>query len=690
VTVAVAGDLMVDWQLASSVAPATSQPDPTWAWYGGAPFFQLSSMPLGAEPLGELLQRSLSGPHRPSGQVSDVVIIRQPLPADALTDPHYAGAARNFSLWGPMRGRGRDHTGEAWRINHVFGIAAATSPTPLSPAAPHEPPGVVALVDLEKGFRDQPDRWRHLLDGDARPDVILSASLPLGAGVLWDELAARHADRLTVVTDAGDLRHALLGVERPRSWEHVYGHILDAVAASPLRVARHIVITLDFLGAVVIERDGPSSLVFDPHLQADEGYRLGEGYVPGHPPVMVTALVRAALTGQDVIDGVLHGLTASRDLHINGYDVVGEAREERPVFPLDRCTGVLCGAAEDLTRVSLDAHQLATSSILLETLKGDALEAASRRVACEGAACLQGVPVETVGAWSSVDRLEIENLRSMRATLGEYVASFVAGRPVKRPLSVAVFGPPGAGKSFAVKQVAGGLLPGRLRVLEFNLSQLIDERGLTGAFDALRDAVLEQQLPLVFWDEFDTPLHGEPLGWLRHFLMPMQDGRFAHDGAVHPLGPAIFVFAGGTCATFAEFAADADTPTSRAAKKSDFISRLRGVMDVLGPNPAGPHDGGATLRRALLLHAVLRQSAPQLFRDGHAVIDEGVLNAFLHVPEYRHGARSLEAIVGMSALGGKAGFERASLPAPSQLAVHADADAFISLLTESTDPPVGA
>ena len=139
------------------------------------------------------------------------------------------------------------------------------------------------------------------------------------------------------------------------------------------------------------------------------------------------------------------------------------------------------------------------------------------------------------------------------------------------------------------------------------------------------------------------------------------------------------MFAGGTCATFAEFSTG-DTPEDRRAKKSDFISRLRGYMDVLGPNPTGVHDAGVKLRRALLLRALLQQSAPQLFREGRLSIDEGVLTAFLRIAAFRHGARSMEAIVDMSALGGKAAYERASLPAPRQLALHVDAEAFLDLV----------
>jgi hypothetical protein len=87
------------------------------------------------------------------------------------------------------------------------------------------------------------------------------------------------------------------------------------------------------------------------------------------------------------------------------------------------------------------------------------------------------------------------------------------------------------------------VLPGQLRTLEFNLSQLRSVADLQTRFHEVRDVTLRGDLPLVFWDEFDAPFGGSTLGWLAHFLAPMQDGRF-HEGArSHPIGPAIFVFA---------------------------------------------------------------------------------------------------------------------------------------------------
>src|SRR5450759_1294279 len=77
-------------------------------------------------------------------------------------------------------------------------------------------------------------------------------------------------------------------------------------------------------------------------------------------------------------------------------------------------------------------------------------------------------------------------------------------------------------------------------------------------------------------------------------------------------------------------------------------------------------------------------AAPQLFIGGDGSgklrIDRGVLEAMLKVREYKHGARSVESIINMSALAGKNRFERSSLPAEAQIQLHVDSQNFFSVL----------
>jgi hypothetical protein len=670
-TVAVAGDQLIDWMLVSDV-DADVDIDIEWVWQVGIPF-QLASQPLGAEPLGELLARLL---RRDGG--APVVVARRQVPEEALTDPGYPGMVRTITLWTPVadeRGRGP----AAWRIRRVIGRADAVTTPPAAPVEPAQPPDLVVLEDLGFGFRDDRALWDGLLAH--KPCVLLRTTTPFGTGALWEKLTATVADRLTVLVDATDLRRASLQVEQPLSWEHIYDHVVKAVQCSPLAAAERVIVTLGLAGAVIVHDSGQTLLAYDPHLQENERERLGTRFVWGHQIVMLAALARDALAAQgDEAGAVLAGLHAMRSLHRCGFEARGESGRTRLSFPVVGMVEALNEPPVELFTASLGDEQRASGAILFETMHGEGLEEAARQAAHEGPGGLRGVPLESIGAWSSVDRAEIENLRAIRAILAEYVHAYRSERRVSRPLSIAVFGPPGSGKSFAVKQLAASLLAGASRTLEFNLSQFADDQRLAAAFHAVRDVVVEQRLPVVFWDEFDTAFQGQPLGWLRHFLAPMQDGEFTEGDATHPLGPAIFVFAGGTSSTFEAFSATGDEVRDRQAKKSDFVSRLRGYLNVLGPNPAGPGDVAFVLRRALLLHSLLRRTAPGLFADGRLAIDEGLLEALLHVTTYRHGARSMEAVIAMSALTGKASFERSSLPAPRQLALHVDADDFLARL----------
>jgi hypothetical protein len=215
----------------------------------------------------------------------------------------------------------------------------------------------------------------------------------------------------------------------------------------------------------------------------------------------------------------------------------------------------------------------------------------------------------------------------------------------------------------------------------------------------VRDIALSGKTPLVFWDEFDS----KSLGWLRYFLAPMEDGEFQEGQLIHYIGKSIFVFAGGTCSNMQEFEVKAKAAV--AEKGPDFLSRIKGFINVMGPNPvlaygetptdvltpedettqfilAKNADPEFIIRRAILINGLLKKGYRELFSDEKLQIDDGVLNAFLLVPKYKHGTRSMQTIFKISQLFGKHKFHRSDLPPVSQLDMHVNGELFYDLMSQ--------
>jgi hypothetical protein len=307
------------------------------------------------------------------------------------------------------------------------------------------------------------------------------------------------------------------------------------------------------------------------------------------------------------------------------------------------------------------------------------------------------VPVASFGKATLVERDEIENLRGISNLIKSYRERVERMMKDERkhasPLSIAVFGPPGSGKSFAVKQMAKTIGKKKMPELIFNVSQLSSTEGLAAAFKLVKKKRNEtragrrgQVTPLVFFDEFDCPQGDRQLGWLKSFLAPMQDGEFED---MKDIGPAIFVFAGGVYPSFERFDPSTDNAydnlrdspdyKERARrfgeqKGPDFTSRLRGHINVLGINDV-PGRFKHFIRRAIQLRGLLEGKKfleEEGKEKGRAKIDDGIIYALLTVDQYRHGVRSMEAIIEMcSPIHGR--IEIASLPSSAQLDMHVDA-----------------
>ena len=216
-------------------------------------------------------------------------------------------------------------------------------------------------------------------------------------------------------------------------------------------------------------------------------------------------------------------------------------------------------SGEDL--VKLGCHVIAKGSKGLET-KSDILPFT--------------FPLLKVGDLIAFEGKDVTQISYLDQLIGDYVDR----RFARRPLSIGVFGKPGAGKSFAVKQILKALAISST-TLEFNLSPMNPATGadLIACFRKVQSCALhDRELPLVFWDEFDS----HELAWLKHFLAPMQDGEFHLDGDHHSIGRAVFVFAGGTYETVEGFRKMARRKNREAVKKKvpDFMSRLKAFYDV--------------------------------------------------------------------------------------------------------------
>ena len=297
----------------------------------------------------------------------------------------------------------------------------------------------------------------------------------------------------------------------------------------------------------------------------------------------------------------------------------------------------------------------------------------------------ESVPIHKIGRWLSVDRDEIESVRALQNAIGNYLAqrkhqsdSKFYERSEEKPLSIAVFGKPGSGKSFVVKEIARELGFDEEAQITINLSQYESPKQLTKAFQSIRDLRLRGLIPLVFWDEFDSGFGEHSSSWLRYFLSPMQDGLYNDEGKLHPVGAAVYVFAGGTNCSFEKFVKDLkiydenenENESDKKDKKPDFVSRLKVYIDIQSSNKK-PEDKSNfyLIRRALLLRNCLEQSAKGIMRD-ICTVDSAVLNFFFNIEKYIFEARSLEAIVHLSDLAEKRKFEISSLPPKDLLEMH--------------------
>lgn len=544
-------------------------------------------------------------------------------------------------------------------------------------------------------------RWPALLT----PDTRLRNNGTRRTNHLYSPLCDL-TDRLLVVIDAADIRADGISISQGISWDRTAADVVSALHNSRLKhllAFQNVIIRFGIDGALHLQagqEDGRFQLTsyYDPTRAEGDFERELKGRMSGYGTVFCASLcldyktifknpdaqsegeeVDAAKRRDGLDRAIRQAIAATRRLLEKGYKISDDISiNHQEVF--DRKDQLNRRIAKSNVPTDPSRHELQPWSFLGE-ITDDVVMDLAENIVREGKILTNrfGVPQASFGVLETLDRMEIEGYRSIRNLFREYLDNHTE----TRPLSVAVFGQPGSGKSFGVKQVAASLRNSDDSFdHEFNIAQFSSADELAAALHVVRNDAVKGEVPLVFFDEFDATFEGRQLGWLKYFLAPMQDGSFRDGHAIHPIGRAILIFAGGTSHTFEQFRDQfARTPErEKEAKLPDFVSRLRGFVNIAGPNKRDPSDVHFVIRRAVLLRGLLTRKRKGLMENKQLNIDPGVLRAFLLADQYRHGARSIEALIEMSTLAERRSFDRSALPTSEQLNMHVDADNFWNLV----------
>lgn len=506
---------------------------------------------------------------------------------------------------------------QIWRVERFLGVQKG----PDAPRMQAGPTGLLVLFDGNLGFASTPTT----ICCDGKPWIVLKTSEPDLDTPLGQHLVDKHADRLVVVTGIEDLRRMEVQVSRRLSWERTAQETVRAIQDGGL-LARlkkcHVIVSFGTSGAVVISGER-AQLLFDPSRMEKEWESKGPTRMAGYASTLVAAVAHQVMKdpqNPSLADAVQRGVAGMRSLYNLGYGT-STMPSDKLVFPAETLVkeALFAQASLSVTDIDMTPSWTALSGHVDRKHKGDVYTLARAVAELGPEEMLSEMPHLKVGKLFTADRGEIQSFAIVKELLAEYAQR----TSNTKPFSIAVFGPPGSRKSFGVKQVASAI-GADLETRTFNLTQFSSPSDLHGAFHQIRDIALSGKLPLVFWDEFDTKQGGEDLGWPRHFLAPMQDGEFQEGPLTHPIGKSIFVFAGGTADSWSDFQELYPFEASqwKRMKLKDFASRLKGYLDVIGPNPAGD-DPFSMVRRAILLRSILQRDCPWLFIGKELQIEGG-------------------------------------------------------------------
>lgn len=632
----------------------------------------------------------------------------------------------SFLYWNPYKDKDRN---KSWRIDKKigFGDYAGTKKENIKLGLKDIQPtnnDYLIIDDAGIEYREAEEVWKPLLEGNKYKHIILKMSHPVARGSVFKELIKNHKDNLTIITSASELRKGNIKISKGVSWEQSMSDLVIGLEKNQefklLKQCKTLIVTFSTEGAFYLtthKGEKKSRMIFDNSLLEGEFVtEKNTGGVIGYQNTFVAGylagliLEEAGLSNTEIM--ISASLSAIRQLAKTGHLL----NNGLPGFPYDKIINEFFNPSYRFASAFVPQPDFVPPENFgnWSILKGNyALEEQTEPLFNEAILHildkkngLANTPHFKVKYFFTVDRNEIEGLRNIK----QLIQSYDSTKEEKEPLSIGVFGSPGSGKSFVVKQLQKGIPVDNTSFLEFNLSQFSNPDDIVGALHQVRDEVLDGKLPFVFWDEFDS----KEYMWLQYLLAPMQDGQFQEGQITHNIGRCVFVFAGGTSYDFEHFGPvepkkpeipkDKDYTlygfkleeyndkskkyeNFKLKKGPDFKSRLNGYLNVMGPNQEynfcketegwdelNENDIYFPVRRAILFNALSG------FDASKSDIDFDMLNAIIKIDKYKHGARSFEKVIKSIFSNNNGKMLKSNLPPDTLLNSHVVKSEFVSLM----------
>lgn len=379
-TILFTGDSFVDWSIVDPFARADETLDLSWL-IGTSGEVHAAATPDGARRAAEITAEAIAG--RPAGS-PPVAVVGPELPPEALTSPFDTRVTRSFSLVTEFPRSLSDTSRRAWRIARAWGLQPAAAPDPFLPPLGDRTVDVLAIHDVGFAYRTAPGTW-YPADAPQPRHVVLSTMAPFAGNDLLGDLLQRVADRLTVIVAVMDLRKTGAPIGYPLSWERTAEEVDAAVRGHAIGRAARVVVQLELSGAVVVTRDGPTTLVFDPASSEGAWRKSHPGMMVGYPLCYLAALAPPLALGGDIDfpEAVRRGVAAARALHTEGLSVATGSSGPTLAGPAEAVTRAL---NEDPSDIIATYHPRADGalSIIAGTLGRDSLLETAERLALGG------------------------------------------------------------------------------------------------------------------------------------------------------------------------------------------------------------------------------------------------------------------------------------------------------------------